>query len=64
MIESPCIGVCRIDSVSGWCLGCARALDEIARWSNMTNAERGNVCAQLVARWGKLDQSKTARKGA
>ena len=30
-IQSPCIDLCRVDPGSGWCLGCARTNDEIAR---------------------------------
>ncbi len=37
---SPCISVCRIDAASGWCEGCLRTLDEIARWGSMDDGER------------------------
>ena len=47
---SPCTGVCRIDGGSGLCAGCARTLDEIARWSAMSEAERLQVRAQLPGR--------------
>ncbi|HEX3653677.1 MAG TPA: DUF1289 domain-containing protein [Rhizomicrobium sp.] len=40
MIESPCIRVCTIDTVSGLCIGCGRTLDEIARWSSFSGSER------------------------
>ena len=32
------------------CIGCYRTLDEIARWSEMGDAERGAVLAALPAR--------------
>ena len=32
------------------CAGCFRTLEEIARWSAMTDAERAQVMAQLPAR--------------
>ncbi|MEO7031130.1 MAG: DUF1289 domain-containing protein [Herbaspirillum sp.] len=31
---SPCCSVCQMDVISGWCLGCWRSLDEIARWGS------------------------------
>ncbi|CAN5492407.1 hypothetical protein BH09PSE4_BH09PSE4_09410 [soil metagenome] len=48
-IASPCTNVCRIDA-RGLCEGCARTLDEIARWSVMADAERRAVIAALPAR--------------
>lgn len=50
MIESPCVKVCTLDAGSGRCLGCARTVDEIARWSAMTAAERARVMRELPLR--------------
>jgi uncharacterized protein len=50
MIESPCIKVCTLDARSGRCLGCGRNVEEIARWSAMSDAERARVMAELPAR--------------
>lgn len=36
---SPCTGVCRLDT-RGFCMGCLRTGDEIARWTRMTDAEK------------------------
>jgi uncharacterized protein len=36
---SPCIGICRLD-VRGYCEGCLRTGDEIARWRGMDEQER------------------------
>lgn len=36
---SPCIGVCRLDA-RGFCIGCQRTGDEIARWRGMSDGER------------------------
>ena len=52
-VASPCTKVCRIDGHSGLCIGCARTLDEIARWSAMDDAERRRVRAMLPARRGR-----------
>jgi uncharacterized protein len=50
MIESPCVNICTLDARSGTCFGCGRTLDEIARWSAMTAAERSRIMAELPAR--------------
>jgi predicted Fe-S protein YdhL (DUF1289 family) len=50
MIETPCVKTCTLDVRSGLCLGCGRTLDEIARWSSMSEAERARVMEQLPAR--------------
>jgi hypothetical protein len=47
---SPCTKVCVMDAENRYCLGCARTLDEIARWGEMSEAERGQVMAKLPAR--------------
>lgn len=49
-LESPCVKVCVIDPASGLCRGCARSLDEIARWSAMSAAERARIMVDLPAR--------------
>jgi len=50
MIESPCVKICTLDARSGLCLGCARTVEEIARWSAMGAAERTRVLAALPHR--------------
>lgn len=51
-VPSPCTGLCRIDDVTGWCLGCRRTLDEIAAWPTLTNAARSAVLERLRERRG------------
>lgn len=48
-IASPCINICDIDA-TGLCTGCARTLDEIARWATESSAWRASVIATLPAR--------------
>nr|WP_304529336.1 DUF1289 domain-containing protein [Dyella sp. C11] len=36
---SPCINICRLDE-RGYCIGCLRTGDEIARWRSMNDEER------------------------
>ena len=54
-LESPCIGVCTIAPETGWCRGCRRTIDEIARWRAMDRAERARVLAACEARRPALD---------
>jgi predicted Fe-S protein YdhL (DUF1289 family) len=49
-MKSPCVDVCILDSDSGLCQGCLRTLDEIARWSQMSEIEREQVVAALPER--------------
>ena len=52
-IESPCVNICRI-LPEGLCAGCARTLDEIARWGETDDADRDAVMAQLPARMAAI----------
>jgi len=54
VIASPCVNICSIDRASGWCEGCGRSLDEIARWGQTDDADRAAVWAALPARLAKL----------
>ena len=49
-IASPCNNVCRIDERSGWCEGCRRTVDEIARWGSVDDDERAAILAELPGR--------------
>jgi 2-hydroxychromene-2-carboxylate isomerase len=42
-----------VDAGRGTCRGCGRTLDEIARWSSMTDAERDAIMDRLAA--GSID---------
>jgi predicted Fe-S protein YdhL (DUF1289 family) len=50
MIESPCVKICTLDARSADCLGCGRTIEEIARWTRMSAAERARVMTELPAR--------------
>ena len=45
VVESPCINVCKIEN--DVCVGCGRTLEEIAHWSEMTDADKEQVNANL-----------------
>lgn len=53
--KSPCINVCRVDAARAACVGCYRTLDEIARWQQMSDAERDQVLDALPARRRTLE---------
>ena len=46
-VLSPCIGICALDG-QGLCEGCHRTTAEIARWSQMSDAERQHVMDVLL----------------
>jgi predicted Fe-S protein YdhL (DUF1289 family) len=40
--SSPCIKACILDA-AGYCVGCRRSREEIARWTTMTTVEQWQV---------------------
>jgi predicted Fe-S protein YdhL (DUF1289 family) len=57
-IRTPCVKVCFVDDDSGLCLGCFRDLHEIGGWSQMSEAERSRVMAELPARRDRIASEK------
>ncbi len=51
-IETPCVNICRMDEQNRYCIGCFRSLDEIKRWTTMSEDERAAVMTQLESRSG------------
>lgn len=49
-VQSPCIGVCSIDEISGFCQGCYRTIDEIKNWWDMSQPEQTNLINKLEQR--------------
>ncbi|HAN56714.1 MAG TPA: DUF1289 domain-containing protein [Betaproteobacteria bacterium] len=47
-INSPCVNVCRMQG--NLCAGCHRTLDEIANWSQMSDAEKQRVLVAAAQR--------------
>ena len=60
MIDSPCINICHMSPRLGVCTGCCRTLDEIARWSELGEAERARVMAALPGRRRRLGLAEAA----
>jgi predicted Fe-S protein YdhL (DUF1289 family) len=48
--HSPCVGVCKIDDDSGFCLGCARTGTEVAAWPSLSSPAQDEVWAKLPER--------------
>ncbi|MFN3522122.1 MAG: DUF1289 domain-containing protein [Phenylobacterium sp.] len=59
-IKTPCIKVCVVDGESGLCMGCYRALPEVAGWSRLTDAEREAILAELPSRRSRIRPEKLA----
>lgn len=51
---SPCIKVCSMDEETGFCLGCARTLPEVARWPRLTEEQQQAVLAALPERKARM----------
>jgi predicted Fe-S protein YdhL (DUF1289 family) len=49
-MQTPCTKICTLDPARKRCIGCARTLDEIARWAGMSEQERATIMAELPAR--------------
>lgn len=50
MLPSPCVGICRLDDATGWCLGCARDADELGRWRDLSPAAQERIWTDLPRR--------------
>jgi len=53
-MESPCNNICKIDHRNGFCIGCGRSLDEIAKWGSATLDRRKEILDQLPERMRAL----------
>ncbi|MGH6831773.1 MAG: DUF1289 domain-containing protein, partial [Methyloceanibacter sp.] len=57
-VETPCVNICLLDTETGLCVGCGRSIEEIARWSAMSDAERRAIMRELPARQERLEEAK------
>ena len=48
--ETPCIKVCKVDPLSGYCVGCYRTIGEIAAWSRLNQEEKRKIYQDLNKR--------------
>lgn len=51
-----------LDDVSGLCIGCGRSGDEIARWVQLSPAERRAIMDALPERLERLERESAARE--
>ncbi|MGB0921342.1 MAG: DUF1289 domain-containing protein [Alphaproteobacteria bacterium] len=57
-IKSPCIRVCTVDGLTGYCLGCYRALPEIAKWGKFSDDEKDAIMALKSEREAEAKQKR------
>ncbi len=50
LVPSPCVSVCRMDPVTGLCIGCLRDIDEIIAWGRMDETDKRRVWRDIVQR--------------
>lgn len=49
-VKSPCINICQIHPVTGYCVGCFRTRDEIALWKDASDAAKTDILDALPGR--------------
>jgi predicted Fe-S protein YdhL (DUF1289 family) len=49
-ISTPCVKICVIDQITGYCIGCGRTGHEIAQWPFMPEEARIEAMATLPVR--------------
>jgi NADPH:quinone reductase len=49
-VASPCVQICVLDPVRGYCIGCGRTMDEIAYWLAHDDGERREIVARAAER--------------
>lgn len=42
---TPCINICKV--IDNKCIGCGRTLDEISKWSSMSDDQRKTIMKAL-----------------
>ncbi len=57
-LASPCVKICVLDAAGAFCTGCGRTLDEIARWSALSDERRLAIMGELGARLGSRNAGR------
>jgi uncharacterized protein len=57
-LETPCVNICLLDDATGLCAGCGRSIEEIVRWTAMSDKERRDIMASLPRRAERRDESE------
>ena len=47
MIESPCTGICKLNSKSGLCEGCNRTAEEIIGWIRCSDTDKKKILLKI-----------------
>lgn len=53
-IQSPCIGVCSMDDLTGLCQGCYRTLGEIQQWWDLDSHQQKAIIHLAAMREAQL----------
>lgn len=56
MIESPCIGICRLKS--GICIGCFRTSKEVTKWWDATTDEKKQIVENANKRKKEFEENQ------
>lgn len=59
-IQSPCVDICKIDGISGFCIGCLRTRDEIREWKAAPDERRQQIIDGCAARTATQPSASTA----
>lgn len=46
--KSPCVSICKLDEVTGKCVGCGRTIEDIQDYGNKYHTLRGNVANYVI----------------
>ncbi len=60
---TPCVNLCKLDGISGLCVGCGRTRAEIAGWKKMTEPEKLAIMRMLAERPGFASVQRAADRG-
>jgi hypothetical protein len=60
-VQSPCIRVCVVHPEARICTGCLRSIDEITRWSKMSDDQRSAIMDELPDRAALLRKRRGGR---
>ena len=52
--QSPCIGVCSMDDLTGFCQGCYRTIEEIQQWWDLDSDQKKEVVHKATEREANL----------
>ena len=47
MVNSPCIGICKLKENGKLCIGCGRSIEEITYWNNLSNKKKNKILKNI-----------------